>query len=77
MESSYLKAHHSETVTLSGHPISTQTIARIPTHALGDPKASRAQAVPLYQSSLYISHAPSLSLPFLSGTCDQRRGSNT
>ena len=31
------------TVTPSGRPISTQTVARIRTHALGDPKASRAQ----------------------------------
>ena len=36
------------TVTPSGRPISTQTGARIRTHALGDPKASRVQAIPLY-----------------------------
>ena len=39
---------HLGTVTPSGRPISIQTVARIRTHALGDPKSSRAQAVPLY-----------------------------
>ena len=48
METSYLKAHLG-TVTLSGRPISIQTVISIRTFALGDPKAPRMQEVPPYQ----------------------------
>ena len=52
-ETSHFKVHHLGTVTPSGRPISTQTEARIRTHVLRDPKAPRAQAVPLYHGVMY------------------------
>ena len=48
IETSYKKAHHFWTVTPSGCPISLQTVARIRASAPKDPKATRAQVVPLY-----------------------------
>ena len=44
------KPTHFGTVTPSGRPIYNQTVVSIQTYTLGDPKARRAQAVPLYQA---------------------------
>ena len=52
METSYLKAHPFVNRYPSGRPISTQIVARIRTCALGDPKASKVQAVLLYHGGM-------------------------
>ena len=56
METSYLKARPFGNRSLSGCPISTQTVARIETCVLGDPKAAKAQAAEIITLTLHHLH---------------------